>query len=439
MNANLQENWIKQVEPLLFSEDEPSLLGPTPPFAWEELAKSLQVHLNLPKLSLHPRELYWRDEGSLFEGLENSPQKLQLILSPLEGSAFWIMPEKDLWHLFTWVLAGKATNADILNDELKEGFYQFIALEVLSHLEKSGLFKDLSPQLAEPQTLPKGPFLCLDVGIQSNQTTLWGRICLSPDFRRAWKHFHEAASQEAIISSLAPKLEFILSVEAGEAILSASEWETIQLGDLLILEKGAYDPELKKGNVHLTFKGKKIFRGRLRHDYIKLSDYPLYFEELGSMDKDPLFKNHQDKSLPEDDFSSFDEDEEDLFLEDEELAAALEEELHLKEEEGESEEEQIEQGIEEEKKEAVEVEKKEEEPEEEKKTLAPNEIPFVVNVEIAHLRMTVQQLMELSPGNQLSLGKEPDNLVDLVVNGKCIGKGELIRVGEVLGVRILHL
>lgn len=450
MNVNLQDDWIKQVDPLLFSQDEPLLLGPTPPFSWQDLTTSLQEHLHLPELSLRPRELHWRDDNHLFEGLDNSPQKLQFILAPLEGSAFWVMPEKDLWNLFTWVLAEKATNADILNDELKEGFYQFIAIEVLSLLEKSGLFKDLSPQLAETQSFPQGPFLCLDVEIQSHQTTLWGRLCLSPDFRRSWKHFREAAPHEPLTSSLAPKLELTLNIEAGEAILSAREWETVQLGDLLIIENSSYDPELKKGNVHLTFKGKKIFRGRLRHDHIKLSEYPLYFEELGSMDKDHPFKEHKDDSLPEDDdFSSFDEDEEDLFLEDEELAAALEEELRLKKEDEGHEEEAIGESLEEGNEGALEEEQKEEtvpkaqeteeEPAEEKKILAPNEIPFVVSVEIAHIRLTVQQLLELSPGNQLSLGKEPDNLVDLVVNGKCIGKGELVRVGEVLGVRILHL
>lgn len=456
MNVNLQDDWIKQVDPLLFSEDEPALLGSAQPFDWNMLAKDLQGHLKIPELSLHPKDLCWRDLKDLFEGLDEAPQKLQLTCSPLEGSAFWAMPEKDLWKLFTWVLSEKATNADIVQEELREGLYQFIAIEALGVLEKSGLLAGLSPQLLEVQPLPPGPYLCLDVGISAYQTTLWGRLCLSPDFRRAWKHFHELNSSQPFHSPLASKLELVLSVQAGEAIFSASEWKTLQLGDLLLLESGSYDPELKKGPVDLTFKGKKIYRGRMRNDHIKLTEHPFYFEELGSMDKDPPFRKHPD-ALPEDDddFSSFDDDEDDLLLDDEELAAALAEELPPKEEEGEFEEAESESESEEEEEEEEHAEAEgdaqeesevpqpqqteAEAPEEEKKILAPNEIPFVVSVEIAHLRMTVQQLLDLGPGNQLPLGKEPDNLVDLVVNGKCIGKGELIRIGEVLGVRILQL
>jgi flagellar motor switch protein FliN len=47
--------------------------------------------------------------------------------------------------------------------------------------------------------------------------------------------------------------------------------------------------------------------------------------------------------------------------------------------------------------------------------------------------------MELQPGNMLEVDLHPENGVDLVVNGKRIGKGELLRVGETLGVRILDI
>lgn len=52
--------------------------------------------------------------------------------------------------------------------------------------------------------------------------------------------------------------------------------------------------------------------------------------------------------------------------------------------------------------------------------------------------MTVDQLMGLSPGNFLELPVHPEQTVILSVNGQQIARGELVHLGEALGVRILE-
>lgn len=66
-------------------------------------------------------------------------------------------------------------------------------------------------------------------------------------------------------------------------------------------------------------------------------------------------------------------------------------------------------------------------------------VQMPVVVELARLQMTIQKLMELQPGNLLDLNVRPENGVDLVVNGKRIAKGELLLIGDVLGVRVLDI
>ena len=60
-------------------------------------------------------------------------------------------------------------------------------------------------------------------------------------------------------------------------------------------------------------------------------------------------------------------------------------------------------------------------------------------VEVGRIEMSIKTIMELQPGNMLELNVRPENGVDLVVNGKRIGKGELLKLGESLGVRILDI
>ena len=73
------------------------------------------------------------------------------------------------------------------------------------------------------------------------------------------------------------------------------------------------------------------------------------------------------------------------------------------------------------------------------KISSPKKIPISLTVEVARIRMNLDKLLKLKPGNVLELGVHPEKGVNLVANGKCVGKGELIQVGDVIGVKITKL
>lgn len=74
-----------------------------------------------------------------------------------------------------------------------------------------------------------------------------------------------------------------------------------------------------------------------------------------------------------------------------------------------------------------------------KKITSPQDIPLNIVVEVGRLQMSVKTLMELKPGNLLDLHVHPETGVELVVNGTRVGKGELLQIGDTIGVRILEL
>ena len=71
--------------------------------------------------------------------------------------------------------------------------------------------------------------------------------------------------------------------------------------------------------------------------------------------------------------------------------------------------------------------------------VSPKDMAVTVTVEVGRLKMSVKKLTELQQGNYLELDLPPESGVDLIVNGQCVGKGELLKMGETLGVRILDL
>lgn len=67
------------------------------------------------------------------------------------------------------------------------------------------------------------------------------------------------------------------------------------------------------------------------------------------------------------------------------------------------------------------------------------EVPLTVTIELARLRLTLDALLQLEPGATLDVTIAPHPTVSLILNGQKIGSGELISLGDVVGVRLLTL
>ena len=53
--------------------------------------------------------------------------------------------------------------------------------------------------------------------------------------------------------------------------------------------------------------------------------------------------------------------------------------------------------------------------------------------------MPLEKVTQLKPGNVLELGLSPEPVIHLTIGGKRVAKGELVRIGEAFGVKILTL
>lgn len=67
------------------------------------------------------------------------------------------------------------------------------------------------------------------------------------------------------------------------------------------------------------------------------------------------------------------------------------------------------------------------------------DISVEISVEIGRAKMPIGQLLSLSKGSIIELNKIAGESVDILVNGKLLGKGEIVVVNERLGVRIVEI
>ena len=65
------------------------------------------------------------------------------------------------------------------------------------------------------------------------------------------------------------------------------------------------------------------------------------------------------------------------------------------------------------------------------------EVPLLV--QLAERKLTLGEVLELTPGSILELPKTADEELEILVNNKVIGTGNAVKVGENFGVRVTQI
>ena len=67
------------------------------------------------------------------------------------------------------------------------------------------------------------------------------------------------------------------------------------------------------------------------------------------------------------------------------------------------------------------------------------EVSITVSVEVGRVQMPLRQVMELQPGSVVELQRAASEPVEMYANGRCIGRGEIVVVGDLFGIRVTEL
>jgi type III secretion protein Q len=70
---------------------------------------------------------------------------------------------------------------------------------------------------------------------------------------------------------------------------------------------------------------------------------------------------------------------------------------------------------------------------------ALDHIEVTLTFELGRRTIDLRALRTMAPGHVFDLGRDPEGPVDIIANGKTIGAGEIVRIGETIGVRVTRL
>ncbi len=440
--------WVKKIQSLALQAQDLPMWGNFPSFPWEELSKHLKTALSLEDLQISPGTADWKSADQLILGLGERPFSMGVTLTPLEGNACLLFSREDFSKLASWMIGPETSDSSLTDLALQEGFFHYLSLEGARALDRLGLFKDLSPTLAAAPALEEASY-CIDFALHHSEAVAWGRIVCLPDFHRNFKaHF----SQKYLLSTPRPLYRDVtvdLSLYAGSTKLKQTSWATLNPGDLILLNHCSYFPQTKKGTFQLILNETPLFQVKVKEEHMKILDYALYYEDT-HMDNTPddddfdatSFGELSDEDLSDTDKTSFEETiDEDLPDTDEtSFEETIDEDLSDPEDTNEidsaleDQDASLDEAADEDLNEdpAVDVLPKE-------ALVSPDKVPLVISVEVAKMKMTLDQLLTLKPGSVLSLSVHPDQDVHLVTSGKRIARGQMVQIGEVIGVKVTEV
>jgi flagellar motor switch protein FliN/FliY len=413
----------------LYALDRRPLVDPSFTFPWNELAEALKEIFGVT-CSFNPQPPTWTTKEDVTKRLIAPTIPVALAVTGVEGQILLMMSRTDIERFMGHALKVDAPTLLRQDPQFFDQFSLFFSAQLVACASSLPALQQLSIRLVTPQPNEFAGSLCQDIEVFFENERGLARLVVPPVFLDSWRTLR-LGTTPAILPSEYSELEIPICIEGGRTSLTPEEIASLRPGDFLPLDHPFYIPNSQKSRIFLTHHGIPLFRARVQDGNVKILEMPLQHEAFlpsggTSMATQPPLPEEDPQQPP----APSEETENPPTEEPSTEGQEKEEEPEWEEEEAEEAhpmteaEAQATSGL--------------------TGTLAREpidigQLPLTVVVELAELAMSVEKLSSLQPGNLLDLNIRPESGVSLVVSGKVIGRGELLRIGDSVGVRITEI
>jgi flagellar motor switch protein FliN/FliY len=417
-----QFSWLPRLQRVALETTVVPMVGGLPPFPIETVEKKLQevLHLRPLVLKADPPEFLEPAAGAdlaiELESQENRSLRMHLRAAPLPGTATIMLDADALWSLLHTAL-GKPLEGlvPLVDSDINEGFGTFLFCAVLNALNTVHF-----PPHSRLEMAPAAdglPAAKISVRLQHGEQTLPMHLVLTEKMLQALRQEMEPRPLTQLNPELASLLDLQVHLPIGRVSLGWRELKKLKVGDVAILDHFDLDLATGEGTTLLRVGAKDVWSCRLSQGQLLVEEpFPASAEDQAMSftpeSDDDLFED-LDEDL--DQIGSFDDYELDQMP-----AGHAEEGLAENAEAA--------------------AESKAEVPRKKgKQSALAEKLQVQLTISIGTMTLSARELFELKPGNVLNLPSPVTAQVELIVGADSIGRGELVQLGDAIGVRILEL
>lgn len=424
MVAQVPLDWIEEIKQEIFALEAAPLLPPAPSFPVEALSKELHSRIGLAAtIAVGSPKVINKEE--LKEQLSPTTSRLfSFALAPHTSPLYVLIGHEALNQLSAALLAGDLQAAVSLQSALQESFYLFLGAAMIDAVQATGYTKDYAPRLLSTAEGLKelSPMVSIPITVTCQERPLSLLLLIPPALQRSLKE--QTRQKEEVVlrdAALSSKINLVARLLLELVPLHYSDIANLTVGSFLLLDKATTGAQT---NIQVVVGKRAFFAGKITGDKMTITALAEPLEEIKKMNK-PESPSPQPPA-PEEKPGYFLGEDEEFFVEDEELSKVLKEQETAAPTTPEAP--------------AAEAPKAPlQEPSAESAGTHITDVPLQVEVVVGYMRLSIKDLISMQVGGSYTLGSPISAHVDLLVNGKRIAKGELIKSGDVLGVRILSL
>jgi len=372
-------NWLEELDPVFLDLEGIPLSSIPKGFSLDifqkKLSEKLKIQATVEVLDPLPLESSKAKEKGLIFSVPGMP-----------GTLAFTMPRAEIEELLFFLLEGKKDGT--ISDEYVEPFWNFFVDILKSSFQESFQGEQaLSLQQVGEGQLPHPPALLFPLKASFNGKTFSASLVVGEAFLKEWRKSHlKSVHAGKVAALLKERIEIPVDVVVGGIELPKSDWKKIEEGDTLLLDHLTYSPGAEKGEALLFFGEHPLFRIKAKTGAVKIIE-----PAKGVKIFMPLEPEQPVEKEKEDDIGAVPEEMPTLTEEDRGAPVSL------------------------------------------------HDLPLQIRIEMGRFKLPLNQVLELQEGNILKLDVDPRKGVDLVVEGKVIGRGELVKIGDLVGVRITDL
>ena len=392
-----------RLESSLETEEPSHFWLPSEEFDLADFEERIASKLHLEGLKISTSKPKKRGREKLLEGLGKTPLIYRLQMSSFEEVPFIAAAQGDVDEMLSWFVEEGDYSLGSEQEGFQEAIFQFVLAQAIQEFEATHFLVDTKIRLEE-EPLVEQDCSIIDFFAEYRERTIQLRLLCPLSFVSSLEKSKQptklSLDQLAETKDIPLTASFIL----GKVQLKQQEWSSIKVGDWVQLDQCSYRPEEKKGLFILSVLDIPIFHAKLKDGRLKLIDYALELagESMDNQDYEPPHEPQPPSS-----------------------------EEPLNEENFEKEGEPFEQGEEHLDVEASQI------PQPTLESL--EKASLEVRVEAGRLNISLKQLLSLQPGSVLETSIQPDSGVTLSVGQTPIARGELVELGDFLGVRITEI
>ena len=419
------QHWLKEVQTALVAAKAFPQSGLPPSFPWETLSQHL---VSILPVEIVPRRSQVLASGEATSGLGSGFITVAIEMPPLGGQVYWLMGKEDVTKLTSLALS-IANGKGFSSAKFREGFYYFLATKVLSAIIDLQAFKDLSLQIGKPTDLPQEPMFCIDVEIRNSYRAQEGLVNLDSarqsqiealrSDRRSPSPSGKGEEEDRFGKVTASPNSSNLTERGikqtcwGRIVCPVSFQEAFKQHFAHLPPPDLTSELAKEIDVTLRFEIGHTTLSALEWEKVSVGDFILLdrcsFDPAThkgtlfiSLDGTALLRGKiKDNNIKIVDYAFYHEEKPPMPFEEEELPV-------------------------------------EEEPVEQIAPLPTDVTALTLKVEVDRMPMNLEQLIHLTPGNMLEFPLKPEQGVNLVLDGKKVAKGELLKLGDLIGIKILQ-